>query len=665
MLDVAWLVPALPLAGFIVLLLFGRRMGEPWAGWFATAIIAAAFFVSLVVFAGLVGEPAEERIFTQTLFTWMPVGGFSVDLAFLVDPLSVTWMLLVTGVGALIHMFSIGYMHGDEKFHTFFTYLNLFVLAMLVLVMGDNLVVTFLGWEGVGVCSYLLIAFWFTRDDPPVAGKKAFVTNRIGDAGFMLAIFLVFATIGSVRYLDLNEAAGQMATVTAAAICLLLMVGAIGKSAQIPLFVWLPDAMQGPTPVSALIHAATMVTAGVYLMCRVAPVLAEVPDVGMAIAWIGALTALVGALIATSQQDIKKVLAFCTVSQLGYMFIAVGSAEYVFAVFHVLTHAFMKGALFLGAGSVIVHGMHHDQDMRHMGGLRKYMPITALCFIVAALAISGVPPLAGFWSKDEILLYSWGKSPALYLVGLTAAFFTAYYMSRQVFLVFYGKPRWEGTEEAPEPAVVGAAAGGSAAAPAPDAPAPDVHGEGHGEGHGGGPHESPWVMWVPLAVLAVLAAVGGVLELPFSSATEHLSRWLDPVFESALSSYHPSTAWKWAGPIISAVVAFAGIGTAALIFLKQRVPASKVEPKVLERGFYYDESIAWTVDHPGRASWDFVAWEVDAKGVDGVVNGAGVATLATGRVLRRLQSGYVRGYALGIAVGAALLLGWFVIAGGV
>ena len=413
MLEAVWLIPALPLTGFLILLVAGRRLGDPRAGWLATAMMGAAFLTSVVVFFGLVGESGEERVFTQTLFPWIESGTFHVDIGFLVDPLSITMALFVTGVGSLIHLYAIGYMHGDEKYPKFFVYLNLFAFSMLMLVLADNFLLTFLGWEGVGACSYFLISFWFDRDTAASAGKKAFVTNRIGDFGFMIAMFLIFATFGTLDYVPVLGAVEGAAEGTVAAIGLLLFLGAAGKSAQLPLYVWLPDAMEGPTPVSALIHAATMVTAGVFLMVRVNPVLGAAPEVATIIAWVGVLTALFAATIACAQNDIKKVLAYSTISQLGYMFLAVGSGAYAAAIFHMVTHAFFKALLFLGAGSVI-HGMHDEQDMKRMGGLQKWMPVTSITFIVGWLAIAGVPPFSGFWSKDDILLNAFEKSPALW-----------------------------------------------------------------------------------------------------------------------------------------------------------------------------------------------------------------------------------------------------------
>ena len=442
MLDAVFLIPTFPLLGVLAIVLWGRRLGEPAAGWLATLAMGGSFAAALLTFVGLRAEAPEERRFVQTLWEWVPVGDFSVDVGFLVDPLSITMTLFITGVGALIHLYSIGYMHGDENFSKFFLYLNLFAFSMLMLVLGDNMLLTFLGWEGVGACSYFLISFWFTDEANASAGKKAFVTNRVGDWGFMIAMFVLFTTIGSISYVDIFGNAGELEQGTATAIVVLLFVGAAGKSAQFPLYLWLPDAMAGPTPVSALIHAATMVTSGVYLLTRVNPIIAEsavwAPTM---IAWIGVGTALFAATIAVAQNDIKKVLAYSTVSQLGYMFLAVGTGAYVAAIFHMITHAFFKALLFLGSGSVI-HGMHHDQDMRHYGGLRKLMPVTSATFIIGWLAIAGVPPFSGFWSKDEILAYAYDDSKALWAVGLVTAILTAFYMSRQVFMTFFGRYRY-------------------------------------------------------------------------------------------------------------------------------------------------------------------------------------------------------------------------------
>src|SRR6056297_3378553 len=500
MADLVWLIPAFPLAGFLLLLVFGRRLGDPNAGYLATAMVFGSFASTVLIFFDLLSKPAEDRDTVVTLFSWLPVGTFQVDMAFLADPLSIAMCLFVTGIGGLIHLFAVGYMHGDAKFSKFFLYLNLFVFSMTLLVLGENLLVTFLGWEGVGTCSYLLIAFWHSRESAATAGKKAFVTNRVGDWGVMLAMFLAFESVGSLSYPVLNEAAetGSLAASTASGITLLLLLGAAGKSAQIPLYLWLPDAMEGPTPVSALIHAATMVTGGVFLLTRVNPVIVASYDwVPTTIAWVGAITALFAATIALAQNDIKKVLAYSTVSQLGYMFLAVGTGAYVAAIFHMVTHAFFKALLFLGSGSVI-HGMHEEQDMRKMGKLFKFMPITASTFIIGWLAIAGVPPFAGFWSKDEILLYAAAENWVLYAIGIVTAILTAFYMTRQVIMTFFGEQKWGSVANEAE------AAEADALEETPDAE-PVTHGA-HGEFK---PHESPPFMVLPLIVLAGLSMVGG------------------------------------------------------------------------------------------------------------------------------------------------------------
>jgi NADH-quinone oxidoreductase subunit L len=621
--DLVWLIPALPLAGFLLLVAFGRAIGEPGSGWLATVLVGGSFAASVLVFLGLLDLPEEARHVEVVLFEWLPAGGLSVEAGFVADPLSITMALFVTGISALIHLYSIGYMHSDKDFSKFFVYMNLFVFSMLLLVLGNNLLVTFVGWEGVGTCSYLLISFWFTSEANASAGKKAFVTNRIGDFGFMLAMFLAFTSVGTLQYDELLESAGAIAPVTATAIALLLFLGACGKSAQLPLYVWLPDAMAGPTPVSALIHAATMVTSGVFLMTRVSPLLAQAydwaPDV---IAWVGVITALFAATIAVAQNDIKKVLAYSTISQLGYMFLAVGTGAYVAAMFHMVTHAFFKALLFLGSGSVI-HGMHGEQDMQRMGGLRRWMPVTALTFVIGWLAIAGVPPFAGFWSKDEILAFAFDANPALWAIGLATALLTAYYMSRQVFLVFYGKPRFE--EEGDHA----------------------IH-----------PHESPGTMLTPLVVLAVLSVVGGALNLPFSDDLKLLERWLHPVLEFAGEPTEAELTLSGAAQVtlaaIATLAALIGIGLAAVVYLRRRV--RPVEPAVLAHGWYYDETVSAFMGGPGLATYEGVT-AFDEHVIDGAVNGTGVLVREGGSRLRVAQTGYVRNYALGIAVGAVILVG--------
>ena len=622
MLDLVWLVPALPLAGFLILVVLGRRMGEPRAGWLATAMCGGSFVVTAIVMVALVGEEEENRHHVLTLFEWIKVGGFRVELGFLVDPLSITMALLITGIGTLIHLYSISYMHGDPKFSKFFIYMNLFVFSMLMLVLGSNMLVTFLGWEGVGACSYLLIAFWFSKDANASAGKKAFVTNRIGDWGFMCAMFLTFATVGSLDYSVVLEQAPRIAPATATAIALLLFLGACGKSAQLPLFVWLPDAMAGPTPVSALIHAATMVTAGVYLMTRVSPILTQSYDWAPSIiAWVGVITALFAATIALAQTDIKKVLAYSTVSQLGFMFLAIGSGAYVAAIFHMITHAFFKALLFLGAGSVI-HGMHDEQDMRRMGNLKKYMPITAATFIVGWLAIAGVPPFAGFWSKDEILLSAYEKNPALWFVGLVTALLTAFYMSRQVFMVFFGEERWRDADHA-------------------DAPEP---------------HESPWKMTLPLVVLAGLATTAGILNLPFGNRTHFLERWLEPVVGESEHTVTAAASAQIGLAVLAVVGSLVGIAVAYRIYYQRKM--EPVEPAIMAQGWKYDTSIAAFMGGPGREAFEATA-TFDGTVIDGAVNGVATLVRGSGVHLRKVQNGFVRTYALGVAVGVVALLAYF------
>lgn len=634
MTDALWLLPAFPLFGALILMVFGRRLGDPRSGWFATAMPLASFLVTVGVYFNLLSRDSQDRSQVVTLFSWIPVGNLQIDFALLADPLSITMALFITGIGSLIHLYAIGYMHGDPKFSKFFLYLNLFIFSMLMLVLGENLLVTFLGWEGVGACSYFLISFWHTRDSAAVAGKKAFVTNRIGDFGVMTAMFLAFSTIGSVSYKSINDAAstGAIAQVTATAIALLLFVGACGKSAQLPLYLWLPDAMEGPTPVSALIHAATMVTSGVFLLTRMSPVLHASYDwAPTIIASVGAATALFAASIAVAQNDIKKVLAYSTVSQLGYMFLAVGSGAYVAAIFHMVTHAFFKALLFLGSGSVI-HGMHHEQDMRRMGALRKLMPVTAITFIIGWLAIAGVPPFAGFWSKDEILLYVYANNRGLYVVGLITALLTAYYMTRQVIMVFYGEAKWKD------------------------------HAHEHGAHGDFEPHESPKIMLIPLVVLAGLSVVGGAMQLPFSSKLHFLERWLAPVVDGAEADIKKTWAYdnKYILLGVAVIVAFAGIAAAYAVYAKKKVKA--IEPAILEQAWMYDAAAAKLVGGPGRAAFNAVAW-ADSRIVDGAVNGTATLVRGVAGQVRKSQSGFTRVYAALMTIGAVVLLAWFVLRG--
>ena len=634
MLNLVWLIPALPLAGFLLIFLFGRILGEPRAGILATLMTASSFVVVVGVYLDLLSRTAEERHHVVTLFSWLPVGSLHVDMALLADPLSITMALFITGIGTLIHLYAIGYMHGDPKFSKFFLYLNLFVFSMLMLVLGENLLVTFLGWEGVGACSYFLISFWHTRDSAATAGKKAFVTNRVGDWGMMVAMFLAFSSVGTLSYAGINAAAtgGKIAAVTATGIAMMLFVGACGKSAQLPLYIWLPDAMEGPTPVSALIHAATMVTSGVFLLTRMSPVLhASYPWLGDVIATVGALTALFAATIAVAQTDIKKVLAYSTVSQLGFMFLAIGSGAYVAAIFHMVTHAFFKALLFLGSGSVI-HGMHHEQDMRKMGALRKLMPITGFTFIIGWLAIAGIPPFAGFWSKDEILLAAFANNRLLWLIGVVTALLTAYYMTRQVIMVFFGEARWHD------------------------------HAEENGAHGDHSPHESPWTMVAPLVVLAGLSIAGGALQLPFSHSTKFLEHWLEPVIGHSEVSIAGSWADsnKWLLLVVAVLIAVGGVAASIAVYAKGKFKI--IEPKILADAWRYDSAVSAIVGGPGRAAFNGVA-AFDAKVVDGAVNGIGTEVRAASGLLRKIQSGLVRSYAFVIGLGAVVLLAWFLLRG--
>ncbi len=616
MVELVWLIPALPLIGFLILLLVGSRIGEPRAGWIATTAAAGSFLAAVVVLTGLLGKDAHsgDRSYELVLFQWLPSGSLKVEAGFLVDPLSITMALFVTGVGALIHLYSIGYMHGDPKYSKFFLYLNLFLFSMLMLVFGNNLVVTFLGWEGVGACSYFLISFWHRRESAATAGKKAFVTNRVGDWGFMVATFAIWSALGTVTYTEIASSPA-MSAAAGTAVSLLLFVAAAGKSAQLPLYVWLPDAMEGPTPVSAMVHAATMVTSGVYLLVRMNGLLTD--DALLVIAVIGAATALFAALSAVAQHDIKKVLAYSTISQLGFMFLAIGSGAYVAAIFHVITHAFFKALLFLGSGSVI-HGMHDEQDMRKMGALRALMPITAGTFIVGWLAIAGVPPFSGFWSKDEILLAAWEQKnigPLLWFVGLVTALLTAYYMTRQVILVFFGEQRWD----------------------------EDVH-----------PHESSWTMTLPLCLLAGAAIVGGGINLPLVKEWLVLEHFLEPIFAHP-HHFSSGTSTKVVLAVISVVIGVLGITIATLAWLFRRIPTEQLEPEFLENAMYVDSTYARVVSGPGTSSFQKAA-DFDKGVVDGAVNGVGVTVRKLGQLIQPAQSGYMRNYATGVAIGALMIL---------
>ncbi|HXJ37121.1 MAG TPA: NADH-quinone oxidoreductase subunit L [Candidatus Eisenbacteria bacterium] len=659
------LIPLLPLAGAIVLGFFGERMqarlGKQAIGTLAVATVTASFVLSLVAFLQLVGmeEHAREGGLLVTLLPWIHVGTLHVDLAFQVDPLSSAMILVVTGIGALIHLYATAYMHEDPAFWRFFAYMNLFIFAMLTLVLGDSLLLMFVGWEGVGFCSWALIGFWHQELPNTTAANKAFIFNRIGDFGFVLGIFLIFWSLdahghATLVFRQMREHAHLLDGMqlwgwpVVTLITLFLFVGATGKSAQIPLYVWLPDAMAGPTPVSALIHAATMVTAGLYMIARMNFLFSMSPATLHVVAIIGAATAVVAATIAITQNDIKKVLAYSTVSQLGYMFLAMGVGDYVAGMSHVITHAFFKACLFLGSGSVI-HAMHHEQDMRKMGGLRPYMPRTFWTFLVATLAIAGVPGLAGFWSKDEILWMAYASplgGTALWLTGVGVAALTACYMFRQVYMTFFGEPRWAGHD---------AGHGHGVAHAAHD-------GHGHGGGHAT-PHESPWQMTVPLVVLAIGAVASGLICLPhwmpFSGLLDH---WLEPVVKMPEEIAHwkheaYSLTVEWAVMAVSVIGAFAGIALATLVFKTGTIPPERFSN--LAGGWLYRGSLdKWWVDELYEATvlratlvlTRVLAW-FDATIIDGIVNGAAALVRVVSRVEGLFDNYVVDGAVNGVANG--------------
>jgi len=628
--NVAYLMLLFPLAGFLVLVAFGRRMGDPVAGWVGTIAVFGSFVAACVVLAGLLGLSESHRVVVHDYFTWFQVGGLSVPVGTLVDPLSMTMCMFVTFVSAFIHLYSIGYMKGDRDYTKFFVYLNLFVFSMLLLVLGNNLLITFIGWEGVGVCSYWLVAFWFHRESAASAGKKAFIYNRIGDAGFLVAIFLIFEKTGTVQY-ESGPGGGIFGQLphlgggTATAVVLLLLLAATGKSAQIPLFNWLPDAMEGPTPVSALIHAATMVTAGVYLLCRMNPVLHLTGTGAEVVAAIGGVTSFVAATIACAQQDIKKVLAFSTVSQIGYMILAVGSGAYIAAIFLMVAHAFFKGLLFLGAGSVI-HGLHDEQDLKRMGAIRRYMKWTTVTFTIGYLAIAGIPPLAGFWAKGDVLDNTYAHYKVLWVIGLVTAVLTAYYMSRLEILTFGGRPRFEQPGPQGEPALAE-------------------------------PHESPWIMRIPLIVLAFFAFFAGALDLPWVH-THDLQSFLAPVFGVDLYNDHLGDSPLWYLAVADVAAALAGLIVAVWLWRGDEVYQPALEPAFLQRVWYWDDFYDTIIGRPSQRLATFCAWVVDSRVIDGAVNGTAHLAKVTGTAARRLQTGYARNYALGIAIGMALIIGF-------
>jgi len=638
-----YLTVLLPFLGFLVNGIFGSRIkNEKIIGIIGSGTIGLSFLVAVGAFIQTLGLPVENRKTIVTLFNWIQVGGLNVNVAYQVDQLSLVMALIVTGVGFIIHVYSIGYMHGDKSFWRFFSYLNLFIFAMMNLILGDNFVLLFLGWEGVGLCSYLLIGFWYDRKfekgTTGDAAKKAFIVNRIGDFGFLLGMFLIFMTFGSLNFSEVFSRAATFNIPVSVFnfIALFLFIGATGKSAQIPLYIWLPDAMAGPTPVSALIHAATMVTAGVYMVARCSIIFASAPSIMILIAIVGALTALFAASIGLVQNDIKKVLAYSTVSQLGYMFLALGVGAFTAGIFHVMTHAFFKALLFLGAGSVI-HSMHDEQDIQHYGGLKKYMPRTAMTFLIAALAISGIPPLSGFFSKDDILWNAFANGGfILWLIGAVTALLTAFYMFRLYFLTFEGKARF---------------------------------------GHDKHPHESPALMTIPLMVLAVLSAIGGFIGIPALFSGEGGNRfenWLEPVFKSASFKVATEGIYSSFDEILLMVLTVAGaalaIYFARYIYLKNPQFALNTSRKfkglynLLLNKYFVDEFYNAAVVTPILKSSDNFLWRIaDVKIIDGVVNGTASLIESISGKIRKMQTGVTQVYAVVMMLGIVIALFWIIL----
>ena len=617
------LIPFLPLIGFAINGLFGKRLSKNMVGLIGSGTLFASFVLSVLCF----NQVAASGPIQVTLYNFFTVGNLSANFGFLVDQLSVWMMLIVTGVGFLIHVYSIGYMHDDDGFWKFFAYLNLFIFSMLLLIMGDNFLMLFFGWEGVGLCSYLLIGFWYTNKEFGKAARKAFIMNRIGDLGLLIGMFVIFQTFGSLNFNEIFATLPNMHLEAGIAtlICMLLFVGAMGKSAQIPLYTWLPDAMAGPTPVSALIHAATMVTAGVYLVARCHPLYDLSPEAMHFVATVGLITCIFAAIIGLRQNDIKKVLAYSTVSQLGLMFVSLGMGAYATAIFHVTTHAFFKALLFLGAGSVI-HGMGGEQDIRKMGGLRKAMPVTFWVFLIGTFAISGFPLMAGFFSKDEIFAFTFAHGGGLWwgLAGL-GAMLTAIYMCRLLYVTFFG----------------------------------DFRGTHEQEHH---LHESPKVMTIPLIILAVLSVVGGFLNTPHFlhlGNEQWLAHWFSGVIP--LNEMHLEASTEWSLMIFTTSLAVLIIIVSYFVYRKKsNLPVSDTDQSSLTRlvahKFYVDEIYDSLFVRPIEKLSKLFHYYVDIQGIDGIVNGVGSGVQRLGAEFRKLQSGNIEYYLLGMVAGAILLL---------
>ncbi len=629
------LIPVLPLLGFLINASFGRRVSKAAAGAVACGAMIASFAVALAAVLRLVALEPESRAIVSRVGTWIASGDFTADFTLRLDPLSAVMILVVTGIGALIHVYSTAYMHGetDAEYARYFSYLNLFAAFMLVLVLGANFLVMFVGWEGVGLCSYLLIGFWFQKKSAADAGKKAFIVNRIGDFGFVLGILLAFVRFGTIDVQQIARAVASMSPEagfgTISTITLLLFVGATGKSAQIPLYVWLPDAMEGPTPVSALIHAATMVTAGVYMIGRNAVLFAHAPATLTIVAIVGAATALMAGTIGLVQNDIKRVLAYSTVSQLGYMFLAMGVGAYAAGIFHLYTHAFFKALLFLGSGAVI-HALGGEQDLRRMGGLKRDLPITFWTFLIGSIAIAGVPGFAGFFSKDEILFRTFASGHAvLWTVGILTALLTAVYMFRLVFLAFYG-------DRTPAP-VAGDAV------------------------HASHLHDAPPAMALALIVLAIGSVVAG-----YASLGGRFERFLEPSFAPEHLQEVADRGLETTLMIVSIVVALGGIAIAAYFFLKNRRAADRVAEqfagprRLLENKYYVDEIYDAALVPAIRIVSESALWKaIDVRVIDGAVNGVGETVSGASDILRRVQTGSVRAYAASLLLGVVLILGYY------
>jgi len=655
-------IPLFPLLGFLINVTLGRRLPKAVSGWVATAAMFAAFGWALGAVWRMLGtEPiGGVRALEETLYTWISSGPLEVPLAFRLDPLAAVMVLVITGIGALIHLYSTAYMHEetDGEYARYFSYLNLFAAFMLVLVLGANFPVMFIGWEGVGLCSYLLIGFWFTKPSAADAGKKAFVVNRVGDFGFILGMLGLFWLFGTLDFQAIASAVSTMPVEVGfgvlTGITLLLFLGATGKSAQIPLYVWLPDAMEGPTPVSALIHAATMVTAGVYMIGRNAVLFGHAEITMQVVAVIGCLTALMAGTIGLVQNDIKRVLAYSTVSQLGYMFLAMGVGAFAAGIFHLYTHAFFKALLFLGSGAVI-HALHGQQDMRFMGGLKKELPITYWTFLIGTLAIAGFPFLSGFFSKDEILWRTYAEGhTVLWVLAVLTAFLTATYMFRLLYMTFFGERRAEPASEA-----------------------------GHGHGAHGHLHDAPPSMAVALLVLALGAVVAGYVGVPHAlGGHNQIDAFLDPSFHAvgagvveaagelegagAAEAAHDETALELTLMAVSVLVALGGIGLATMIWLRRPAVADRMAERwngvyrLLLGKYFVDEAYDATIVQPIKRTSTTVLWKVtDAGLIDGTVNAVGLVVRGWSAVLRRLQTGSVRAYAMSLFVGVIVMLGYY------